>query len=438
MAGIAILLAILVAVFREEPMLSQRMPDGTVVTIAKVSYGRVHRYRAGRFWERIAARVLPDALKKRLGVGDLRAWTIAFTNATDSTVVFIQSYKSNGFHPGPGSFGPFLSGIVVADDAGNEFRLSATEDAFEGSNMFVDSYQVPLVSRAAQKFHLQLQQARWDADGDTNRFAEFTLKNPASQSAPRWRAPPLPQTNTTENLTVELIELRSFPSEISRASSGRRGFDLSPELQTRARIRLFENGGQTDRWRVAGISVLDEDGNIYEAAVRRTASPGITEFEGGFSEREPRKFQFELARVAPYDPDETATQTNINLSAIPDWPGHRRLDSPITMEFRGFKLQIDDLSQRNDFQQVSLFYTITPPPRGFHHHIILKAVEGNGKETILLELDGGGPEGGTMASKDSKPLITGPYRVDLVFALTKNRTVEFLARPEGGLIKNSK
>jgi hypothetical protein len=68
----------------------------------------------------------------------------------------------------------------------------------------------------------------------------------------------------------------------------------------------------------------------------------------------------------------------------------------------------------------------------------VKAVEGNGNETVVLDHDGGESVGGSIGGGRSKPLTMGPYRVDLVFALTKSRTVEFLAKPEGPQIKNSK
>jgi hypothetical protein len=426
--GALVLLVVLVGMPRGESVPSQPMPDGTVVTIAKVSYGRVHRYGAGKFWERIAARVLPDALAKRLGVGDLRVWTIAFTNATDSTVVFIQSYKSNGFRPGPGAFGPFLSGIVVADDVGNDFRLSATANAFEGSNMFVEAYQVPLVSHAAQKFHLQLQQAHWDADSGTNRFAEFTFNNPAPHSTPRWAAPPLPQTNTADDLSVELLELLTTQGETPIPSAGRTGFRLFPSLNTRARFRFFQNGFPTDRWRAVRMTVFDEEGNSHRLYPVGPEPGATVEFEGGFSPSEARKFVFELGRTPPFEPNEIATATNVNVPSFHD--SYRSNLPQLTLDSGAYRLNVLGLMQSNDFEQMLLVYDIWPNPEDRAHYLILKAVEGSGKESVLLEHDGGMSVGGSGGIQHSRPLLTPPYRVDLVFALTKARHVEFLARPE--------
>jgi hypothetical protein len=432
--ALALLVAVLILALGtgETRVPSQTLPDGTIVSIAKVSYGRTHSFTAGKLWERIAAQVLPETLKKRLGV---RNRTYTFTNPTDSTVIFVQAVRSNGtFSAAPAMVSWFLTSGSSKDDVGNELMLQKLSESLLYSNVYVETFQVPLVSHLATQLQIDLTHNDYKS-GLKSAATHFTLSNPAPRHGPGWIAPPLPQTNTAGDLTVEMLELSNrggmAPNE-RLPLAGR----VYPSIISR--VRILRSGVPTAAWRVEGLTVMDEEGNAVGLFSSGASHSNVLEFGGGLSTREPRRFQFELARVAPFGPDETATLTNILVPTSADSKSYGQLASPITLEFQGFKLHVNRLNQMNDFQQIQLEYRITPPPRTLQHHIILKAVEGNGKETMLLDHNGGGSAGGNMGLGQSRPTVSGKYRVDLVFALTKSRMVEFLAKPEGAPIKNSK
>jgi hypothetical protein len=352
--ALALLAAMLVVTLSmsEAPIPSQRLPDGTVVSIAKVSYGRVHRFTAGNFWERFAARVLPARLRSRIG---LRERLFAITNSTESTVIFVQSFRSNGtFSAAPAMHSWFSTSGMLRDDVGNELSLSGRYVSLLYSNVLVEAFPAPLVSHLATQLQIDLKHSDWNAGpkGSTH----FTLPNPAPHSAPRWSAPPLPQTNAAGDLRVELLELSTRGGPASNQLSVLPA-DFMP--RTSARIRLLQNGAPTESWRVEAVTVFDEESNAFGVYLASARSSNALEFGAGLSPREPRKFRFELARVPPFAPDETATVTNILVPTSPDSMSYGQLASPITMDFQGFKLQVTRLAQMNDFQQLSLEYRVS-------------------------------------------------------------------------------
>src|SRR5690348_12234433 len=102
---------------------SQTLPDGTVVSIAQVSYGKVHRFVPGNAWQRFAAKILPEKLVRRLRIPTM---PFVVTNAADTAVIFVQSDRSGVTNSGPGSPQPYIptgyrSALHLTDDAGNDY-----------------------------------------------------------------------------------------------------------------------------------------------------------------------------------------------------------------------------------------------------------------------------------------------------------------------------
>src|SRR3954454_23564940 len=52
---------------RPPPLASGRLPDGSVLSLEAVTYGKSHRAFEGARWLRLAAAVLPPSLAERLG-----------------------------------------------------------------------------------------------------------------------------------------------------------------------------------------------------------------------------------------------------------------------------------------------------------------------------------------------------------------------------------
>src|SRR5262245_20120758 len=96
--AVFVALTLLVVFSGEDPVPTQRLADGTVVSIAKVSYGKTHRLVVGNLWQRAAVAVLPESMLRRF---KLRSHLLTYTNATDTTVGFVQFHRPNpGFAPG--------------------------------------------------------------------------------------------------------------------------------------------------------------------------------------------------------------------------------------------------------------------------------------------------------------------------------------------------
>jgi hypothetical protein len=287
----------------------------------------------------------------------------------------------------------------------------------------VEVFQVPLVSHAATKMNLRLWQNDWKSR--MNATTEFTIFNPAPRRRPHGDASPFPLTNTVGDLTVSLLDLARLSSP---------GADVLPagqnrfKYQTRAHFQILQKGIPTAKWGVAGATVLDEEGNAYAPSV--ISSPQLSNtlsVFGRFSAKEPRIFRFEVVKPSAADAEESATLTNVALNF---GLASGMSPSPLVLQLHGFKLEMKQLSQNNNFEQVNLWYEITPRPLGFQHHVLLKGRDANGKEVIVLDHNGGDSAGANMGMGRSYSFSIEPRAVDVVFTLAKSQFVEFLARPE--------
>src|SRR5580704_128474 len=120
----------------------QQLPDGTFVTIRKVSYGRVLKYPVGNFWHRIAVQLLPLSIAEKLGFH-----IDVVRNATATTFIVVENIRTNGtLSAAPAMPFNFLDTIVLTDDAGNSFNLSSSIGRAISSNDVMEVFVVPLVS----------------------------------------------------------------------------------------------------------------------------------------------------------------------------------------------------------------------------------------------------------------------------------------------------
>src|SRR5258708_8011473 len=67
-AGLLALLAGLILLNADSGIRQQKLPDGSVMVLQGVTYGRSHRLGGGNIFPRVGGKVLPDSLCPRLGI----------------------------------------------------------------------------------------------------------------------------------------------------------------------------------------------------------------------------------------------------------------------------------------------------------------------------------------------------------------------------------
>ena len=404
---------------------SVQLPDGTVVRLAGVTYGRVYHYVAEDGWRRIAGRVLPEIYSRKLGI---RMGSV--TNATPTVFVCLEAVKTNGyprFLPYPEATNLHSlydisrvldagASVELHDDVGNAFLLVQTPFfGVPSTNRYVSIFALPLVSRKASRFELHVNQ--FDTSRRTNYASTFSAHNPAPRSKPRWRARPLPQTNSLEDLSVELLSLDPGGPHTLRE------LDLEGHTTsgTVAHLRILQNGRPSTAWEVSGVAVTDELSNTFKPHSLEHLGPYAISFDGAFSPREARRFRFELSRVPPFGSNEMAV--TLPLSAVPVDPS--RHVPYVRLSEYSLRLFGGNYPGNRHYYSASINAS---PPSGLHFQYFFTAADPAGNQIILLDR-GAERWPDNEENEFTLPPNIPPDRLNITFSITKSRFVEFIAAP---------
>ena len=451
MAGVKRLFALLVVVLvfagfaalfiAAVPPISPRsvqLPDGTVVRLAGVTYGRVYRYVAEDGWRRVAGRILPEIYSRKLGIH-----VGSVTNATPTVFVCLEAVKTNGyyrFQPYPDAHGLLVhsphgmtrepsvgASVELYDDTGNAFSLVESPFIAVGlPHKLAAIFTLPLTSAKATRLELHVNQYHYSLK--TNYASTFSTRNPAPQFKPGWPARPLPQTNSVDDLSFELLSL-----DPGGPHTFRTGWLLEGHTSTGtiARFRILQNGRPSTAWEVSGVTVSDERGNTFKPHSLEHLGPNAISFDGAFSPREARRFRFELSRVPPFGSNEMAATLPVNPT------NHAQF-----VVLSGYVLRVfggeEPPGKYRRFYSASInappgtdFHSQfigTPPPPGFHFQYFLTAADPAGNQIMLL--DRGGEIWPDMEENSfNMPPDIPSERLSVTFAITKSRFVEFIATP---------
>jgi hypothetical protein len=372
---------------------THRFPDGSTITIREVTYGKVVSIPLGNFWQRAAARLLPSSLSKRLGLK-----IVAYTNATDTTLIVIENFHTNGTYSGGRAMHfNFNTSIWASDDIGNEYSLFPMLQVSKASNDVVEVFTAPLVSHLSTNINLQLTQSRW-IQQFTNYSAEFNIRNPAPRTKPQWRASHLPMTDEFDDLTVVFEGVEPDASTMYGI-----GGNLSVPVSS-ALLQISEDRLPSTNWLLAGFTAHDEEGNASDSHVH-------------FSAREPKIFRFELRHTFPVNLDDILKFENVAI-------GDRTQDyTPIKGNFRGHTIEI------SRFSLGQFTYQISPPLDHFSGRFSISYADEVGHTFTALTGNVMSPYGGSSGFSRRYTNAIKSADVTFTFARTTNRFVEFLAYP---------
>jgi hypothetical protein len=237
------------ALVQEPPTRSLRLPDGSVLTLKDVSYGKKHPLLERRLWQKLLCRALPLALqgKEVMGIG----------TPADRLVFWFR--PENG--PQPWNLGRRVQAI---DEHGCRFG-----SGYESGFPFFAPYRVGILDsfpRRSTTFRVQLFERSASAPA-----AEFLADNPTPEPHPAWRPEPLPSTRRVGRLTVRLTALEGG---LNLRELHTRGLGASPverEVQAEwaqserswasASFRIAADGQPTHAWRLASLGISDATGN---------------------------------------------------------------------------------------------------------------------------------------------------------------------------------
>ncbi len=226
----------------------QRLPDGSLMRLAAVSYGINHTYRhaAVTGWRKKVGQFLPNSMLARLGWSKVSGGlTIGTPVGSTNLVIFTERIGiTNG--------STLETRTVVFDEQENYFDAGNTQGTLvmsDGTNSSrVDGWGFPAFPRRGNRVGLRILARQ--SGGDWQRAAEFRIPNPVPGKYPEWQAEVLPATKSNGDLTVTLESLESGRAKTNL--TGRREATKLPSHGRRFGHRKLAprpvRGGQ-NRWR---------------------------------------------------------------------------------------------------------------------------------------------------------------------------------------------
>jgi len=260
--SLALILAVLVAtvlvlsagwLFSPPPKQTQRLPDGSLLTLEAVTLDQQVEVVQGNRLQSILFPVLPAPVKEHLD------WKVrSHRSMQPGVLTFWTSRRS--LTPDSGWFSSRRRAVAI-DEHGCEAEAGVFPRSFTPNAPVVDEFwEASDFPRRGNRVGLRIYTLQ--PDGRWTRSAEFTAPNPAHGPYPQWKPEPLPAAHRSGDLAVTLTSLMTglAPKEPWRAA---RPDEIS---QTMATFRIKQGGVPTTRWHTGMPRVYDATGNSWPPA----------------------------------------------------------------------------------------------------------------------------------------------------------------------------
>ncbi|HTE18775.1 MAG TPA: hypothetical protein VK689_10405 [Armatimonadota bacterium] len=407
--------------FQEPVLESRRLPDGTTLSLATVTFGTRHECDARSGWERLLATVRPGT-----GADSRHTWNTPYPAQT----WWLRARMPN--YPGASFFG--LNEWLLTDEHGCPFGGSLISGA--GYNQWSPALPAPVPEEwyALSFSNYPRRTGRVFLRILNNRFpfietASFALTNEWAGIHPHWIAPPYPIVRRSGDVDFVLRGIRHDESGLLRMAS--------------ADIRAWDLKHPGEQWEPAAVTVSDATGNVLSELAATDPETGRTRFRGLCIREAAWKLRMVLARPA-----------RTRLSPDYEWvfrgvpvPGHlsrlainrQAQAGPIALRL----VRANTLGSRSNRQGkpiTLLELNVYVPKVRDGLRLSLHEVNGQNAES-LFQTAGLDPLQypsyltGVASLRSAGnfsfhvPLHSGTKRISLRFAGYRSRTVEFLAKP---------
>ena len=268
------------------------LPDGSVLELREVSYGKEHRYAFGSLWQRLYA-LVPKKIKGS------RSYNVGVFTNSEPFVAFWFTRDNTPSAPPFGSFRYYLED-AQGYAAGEESHSWNTTVRWPMTAMGKGFSTWP---RREGELRLGVYSM---TNGILERIAGFTVKNPAPRTYPKWNAPVPPVSNSVAGYEFTLTRLL-----VGATASGPQG-DPTPsanpyESRVLAYFRASRNFRESRSWTPGGMTLSDATGNRTEVGgwgLWSSEGEYLMKFRSSLWPGEPWKLRVEFSRAANYSSNE--------------------------------------------------------------------------------------------------------------------------------------
>jgi hypothetical protein len=298
----------------------------------------------------------------------------------------------------------------------------------------INGWELPEHPRRAKEFRIRIYRY---ATGE--RFGELTVRNPLPSTFPTWSPEPLPATRRTNKLEITLAKLETglTGKEVGRAWASEGGGSLS-----RATFAVKEDGVPTARWGVRRLRASNAAGEVRQIRTFDSVwqnNERIITFDGAlWLEESAWKLEVAFVRHAEFPPEEHWV-----IKGVPVPPPGELVEMHMVTNLFNVELELVGVSGAN----------VKPSESGIatQPHANIQVRGPHPMDDLQVTLVGVKDHRGTSAILDgfSSRISTGgrgntpketiydfgldlhanAKTLDVTFAITRMRSVEFLAKP---------
>jgi hypothetical protein len=371
------------------------LPDGTKLTLASVTYGKVHVFSA------------PKIARKRI------------TTATDTLCVWVREEFAGKIH---GNFTVFIldkSGAYCAGTATVQ-RLPA------GTGADIACFRLATFPRRDGKLRLQIELNN-SQDETPVAKNEFVVAFPAQKPSAKWLPQSLPDTQEGNDFTVTLTKLVYGVSYTQPKNPS----PADPTNQAvLAAFRIEQNGVIATNWQPVRIESWDATGNHSTSGthkIQRDGDETAMIYKWGLPPDEPAwKLRAEFVRTSGFDPDELwpvagiPVVTNANPQ-LPDDPANAFSQTRL-----GNSTLLVYPAQRLANGQISVHVSVEPAPPAPEnlYFTLVEVTDENGKKVKSPSRSWGGINFHFNFNANAAQTINA------TFALQGDHFAEFNVKPE--------
>jgi hypothetical protein len=267
---------------------------------------------------------------------------------------------------------------------------------------------------------------------------EFVIRNPArGDRFPIWFPPPLPNTQSSDDLDVTLTRLERNVDLNNSETEPTKSRDLGNKA-VQVVFRIEQNGNAVTNWRPVQIETMDATGNRTVNRVWDTQTENgdnVVNYQWGLWPDEPAwKLRVEMSRSSGFSPGEIWSPSGLSLTPgdINDlWRNDKSMQPIAEATIDGHHIQLfpiiqiapEKVRQTGDTEAVFRIH-ISPPPEGTQLTVITITDDRN--DPIEFHDWGSGRGDYRFGMKNMGNTRT----LNITLALHRSRYVEFTAKPE--------
>jgi hypothetical protein len=394
----------------------QTLPDGSVLTLLKVDYGKTNELIEGTWFQKTFRRFIPNGGTSILGLQIKPPVVLSGYYPEKDTLVFwlrrtVPQGKSIRLFDTAASWQSIwiLNTYAAAfDENGNEYNNQAGTIRSGSPTNHLISIEIPAFPRNGKMVGIRLFQHL--VTSDWKQVAEFKTPNPTPGPHLHWKPNPLPDSHKIDNVEFSLASLRVHPPHVSSSSTSSSVRSHWSKYWTVPEFEISEDGHSSTNWTPNTAFIYEANGNCHGPhGVKPQPQNGYL-IEDSLNPAEPWKLRVEFCRTSGFAPSDLWTVSNLSFSSA----------SGVLASTNIHGAKVDILFQVNRLLSIDF-----PDKATDLSAVILNVVDDNSKHFV------------------SHPIITRPKQVarvqivpsynatslSVTIAVTKSVWVDFLAQP---------